>query len=1382
MAVKIRFDESNVPQTPTFVLGTRNGKKIGLIPGVDINFKNSLNSPSTITFAVHKIKNNVSSYIWDNLTDFKLLWCKEWNLWYEIYVETNEENGLVKNISATSLGEAELSQINLYNIEINTENDIEREDYQATVLYNENKPAASLLNRIMEKAPHYKILYVETSIKNIQRTFSFDNKSIYDAFQEIAEEIHCLFQIECKSDDNGNIVRGISVYDLESYCLQCGERGSFLKHCSHCGSENILTGYGHDTGIFITNNNLAESITYTTDNGSVKNCFRLVAGDDLMTATISNCNPNGSAYIWYIPDDIKADMSSELAEKLSEYDTEYEYYQKDYVANISQLELDKYNKLVEKYSPLTDKYKKIEYPITGYPAVMQAYYDTLDFYLYLNNGLMPDINMSKTSAKEEIKKLTRDRLSPVAVQDLSICSSSTADSAVLAMAKIVINTKYRVEIKSSEYSNNSWSGVFTISNYSDSEDSADSEKVYIVINDDYEKYVKQKIDKVLSKSLTDNDTEATNIIELFDLSKIEFQDELKKYSLSRLKNFYDSCQSCLDILVQQGVADENTWLGQEVNLYETMYIPYYEKLSYIESEIKTRETEISIITGVKNSDGTVKTNGLQTYLSNEKENIQNKTDFEKYLGEDLWLEFSAYRRENTFQNDNYISDGLDNAELFKRALEFIEEAKKEIIKSATLQHSISTTLKNLLVMKEFKSLVDQFEVGNWLRIKIDNNVYRLRLLDYEIDYSDLTNVNVTFSDVINAQNDSSDIESILSQSKSISTSYSAVSHQVKQGEKKNKIIDNWVENGLDATNTKIISKSDNQFYTCDSHGMLFQKYDPVLEEIDDCQLKIINSTLAITDNNWKNIRTAVGFYYYFDPETNKLKQAYGVNAETIVGKLILGEQLKIYNSSNNFIVDTDGLTLTNNVNTIKANPNDKKLFVISNENKDLLYLDDEGLLHLDGSGIDLSANEDFGSISSRITQTEDKIQLEVNRATEKEDWLSSSITQRADEIESSVTSQVNNLQSQITQNANKIELKVSSGEFGTLIQQNSENIKIAWNNISKYIQFENGELQIYKDETGESDSLLMRLGYLGNYYYYKGMIVGQIGTNGWAGNENYRGLIFGLRHDAGFMSWGYQEEFDGNYIAKIIYHANDNVNKKGIHLMDTTYYDCETRYNGNVYFNDNVRTARYEDGNAGLYSETHEVSIVGKTAKVKGSGGYFEITDSRYVFGNSPDLIFDCYNNIDLHNYSILNNSDIRLKTNICDTDINALDLLSKIELKSFDWIEDNKHENIGIIAQQLQEIIPDLVHEDKETSKLSIDQIKLIPYIIKAIQELSSITNNNISRKSVMTKQSAVVSNDDVYAKYSLAEKQKFVDLLKSNREVKPQTEEVIEYEPVYI
>lgn len=42
-----------------------------------------------------------------------------------------------------------------------------------------------------------------------------------------------------------------------------------------------------------------------------------------------------------------------------------------------------------------------------------------------------------------------------------------------------------------------------------------------------------------------------------------------------------------------------------------------------------------------------------------------------------------------FSNDNYISDGLNNTDLMKNAIEFITVATKELFKSATLQHSIT---------------------------------------------------------------------------------------------------------------------------------------------------------------------------------------------------------------------------------------------------------------------------------------------------------------------------------------------------------------------------------------------------------------------------------------------------------------------------------------------------------------------------------------------------------------------------------------------------------------------------------------------------------------------------------------------------------------------
>lgn len=79
--------------------------------------------------------------------------------------------------------------------------------------------------------------------------------------------------------------------------------------------------------------------------------------------------------------------------------------------------------------------------------------------------------------------------------------------------------------------------------------------------------------------------------------------------------------------------------------------------------------------------------------------------------------------------------------------------------------------------------------------------------------------------------------------------------------------------------------------------------------------------------------------------------------------------------------------------------------------------------------------------------------------------------------------------------------------------------------------------------------------------------------------------------------------------------------------------------------------------------------------------------------------------------------SDIRLKENITSTKIGALELIKKLNLVSFDWIKDKRHEEIGLVAQELQQIIPDVVVDGEF---LSIEYMKLIPYLLKALQELS--------------------------------------------------------------
>jgi trimeric autotransporter adhesin len=86
--------------------------------------------------------------------------------------------------------------------------------------------------------------------------------------------------------------------------------------------------------------------------------------------------------------------------------------------------------------------------------------------------------------------------------------------------------------------------------------------------------------------------------------------------------------------------------------------------------------------------------------------------------------------------------------------------------------------------------------------------------------------------------------------------------------------------------------------------------------------------------------------------------------------------------------------------------------------------------------------------------------------------------------------------------------------------------------------------------------------------------------------------------------------------------------------------------------------------------------------------------------------------------------SDIRLKKNINNIE-KPLDIINKLNPVTYNWNEKAKELNssktddvdAGLIAQEVEEVLPNLVHEMGNGYK-SIDYIKVIPYLVGAIKE----------------------------------------------------------------
>lgn len=976
----------------TIVLSTRDYRHLGQISGIQpesINVVRNLNSAHEISFTVYKAdmikecnfltdeeyKNYqlVKNYIWNNLVDFKLIWVKELNTYFSITVSTDDSADTIKTITGTSLCESELSNYLIDSLEVNNEEEAELyvikeendgTEYEYTVFYNEEKESFSLLHRILkDKAPHYTIKHVDDSLRNEVRTFSVDGTDIYTFLTgEVSEQFNCLFVFDSTE-------RGIYVYDLYTVCqnpecshfLENGEHyrddynnflvdDSDIPRCPICGSKNVKY-FGEDTTILVDKNNLTDSISLTVNADEIKNCLKLVAGDDLMTSVVQTLNPNGTNYLYYISEFQRQDMPKELVQAIDEYNKKCEDYNND--------------------------------EESGYQKWVLEYYNTIDHLLYLESSMMPDIEVGGVTAETEAAKLTSENLSPIALTSISkITPVETVNSALKQYAKIHVKTGYvKLEVndgatfeyigidESTGYNTGKWRGSFTVTSYADEEDVYKSDTIEVIVTDDYLTFAQQKVMKVLNNEKAEEEGDLYDVLSITRDDKDEelkvFKDALKYYCYNRIESFKDALQSALDSLNVLGIGtvtsstdstitdnsedtseDTSTDNSEDTSstdstvstnstltaCYNDLYLPYYNKMKACEDAMTAIQTGKYPATdeypdgeiysyeynGETYERGIDDLEALQEEAENKMNAIHDELNFRTSIGEDMYKIYCAYRREDVYSNENYISDGLesDNVSLIEKAQEFLEVAKKELRRTAEPEYTISSTLKNLLLMEEFKPIINGFKLGNWIRVKIDGQLYRLRLISYSINFGSLQDISVEFSTVTKEKGVAYDAQQIIKSAQSMTSSFGYVKKQAKKGDDAQNSLSQIKQEGLNSGLVKI-QNNDKEEVTYGKHGLLCRSYDDITGTYSQEQMKITHNILAFTSDGWQSVRQLIGNHEYlkYNEESNvwEWNIGYGNTADfitsghitgsTIVGGLIMSKNFKVGNPTSNYKED-----------------------------------------------------------------------------------------------------------------------------------------------------------------------------------------------------------------------------------------------------------------------------------------------------------------------------------------------------------------------------------------------------------------------------------------------------------------------------------------------
>lgn len=901
----------------------------------------------TINFCVYKkVENNICTF-WDELTDLKIVDVVGYGK-FEISLNKKTDQNILKEIVGQSL-ETELSQIPLYDLHINDDDyfnygaqDESNLDSYGNIkpikFYNPSDPHHSLLHLLlMDKACHWSIGVVPQYITvtnngkqtqelatSFQRTFTIDGQTIYDFLVgDLANEANLVYIFDTYN-------RRINIYDRYSI--------------------------GEDTNVFINTRNLANNINIEDNSESVKNCFRVVGGDDVITNYLSAINLTGN-YIWGSSILQYNDMPDGLVDAIRSYQTlknsiSDEYYGGYDVFNTLISQGKNTNTIlifdgnVNSYSNLpsasdrighyyhvanTDKYyvsNGATWEVCGaFTRLCSAY----DYLSYLEHSMMPNVSLKTTNAQEQAGRIERDFLNTqVAVSNISIHSSSSftgITNSVVAYCKVIVDSRYTVESIDDitnnypRYNSNLWTGKIHIYRTSDKNDTR-TITVSVRINDDELNYAKQKILKAIAKNeMLEVDQDVLAYTTSSDYSKLTTY--FQKYSLNRLKSFYDGYESCLSILMSFQSSAKDT------SVFNTIYTTYRLRRDAVYEVYKIREKEVET------------QKQLIDQIELEKNAIQDQVDFKKYLDNintSYWQLFNSYRREDTYQNNNYVSDGLTDGQILAKCKELLDYANYQLNMACQLQRTCSISLSNLLIMDEFKPFWNKFQIYNYIRIANDNEILKLRLMQVDIDFDQIEQLKITFSENISGNgNITNDIADIIKQAGSMASSYNSIKQQSSQGNKAYNEVGRWIADGLNAAKTTI-ANSDNNEVTYGSYGINLKD---MTEEgnYGDYQTRLIGQGVYFTQDAWKTVSLALGTIYIDGKRTS------GLIADNIIGRLLAGESLYITNESGSFLLSGDTAKFTDitidyqdkNGNRVKIGGASDRIFSISHNGNEVLY-------------------------------------------------------------------------------------------------------------------------------------------------------------------------------------------------------------------------------------------------------------------------------------------------------------------------------------------------------------------------------------------------------------------------------------------------------------
>lgn len=274
---------------------------------------------------------------------------------------------------------------------------------------------------------------------------------------------------------------------------------------------------------------------------------------------------------------------------------------------------------------------------------------------------------------------------------------------------------------------------------------------------------------------------------------------------------------------------------------------------------------------------------------------------------------SLFLREDEYSDDCFCVTEIDtDLDKINTQKELLVAGQKELKKISQPKLSFSASMRNIYAMPEFAPILNQFSLGNFVKVKMrDDFIKKARLLEVQLNFSDLSNFSCTFGDLLSAK-DQGDIHAdLLAQAVSAGKAVASGSSYWQKGYDVATAIDERIRNGLIDATISIKSNSAGQSVSWDNYGIHLRKVvDGVLDKHEGW---ITNNKFLYSDDNFQTTKSVFGNY------TIEGEEYWGilagcVRAGLIEGSSIVGGQICIGEQEDGtyaFMVDKDGTVTMN---------------------------------------------------------------------------------------------------------------------------------------------------------------------------------------------------------------------------------------------------------------------------------------------------------------------------------------------------------------------------------------------------------------------------------------------------------------------------------------